>query len=102
MYFVDAFRFPLVRLTFLKNFENNNQVAGQHIPVLEVSNRIDHFAVQIPTIKRARVRPISGSRNADLVKNLDAELILCYDQSANILKDFHAATFNHDLFDFSE
>ena len=99
MSFAEACALPLVGLTVLQAFEDNNLKAGQHVLVLGASGGTGHFAVQIAKIKGARVTAVAGSQNADFVKHLGSDEVLLYDRSTDILKDLHAATFHHGPFD---
>lgn len=99
MSFAESCTLPLVGLTVLQAFEDNNLMAGQHVLVLGASGGTGHFAVQIAKIKGAQVTAVNSSRNADFVKSLGADRILCYDQTDNILADLHTITSSHGRFD---
>jgi NADPH:quinone reductase-like Zn-dependent oxidoreductase len=99
MSFAEACALPLVGLTALQAFEDNNLMAGQHVLVLGASGGTGHFAVQIAKIKGARVTAVAGSRNVDFVKGLGADEILVYDRSPDILEDLRTTTSLHGPFD---
>ena len=99
MSFAEACAVPLVGLTVLQAFEDNNLMPGQHVLVLGASGGTGHFAVQIAKIKGARVTAVASSRNADFVKNLGADDIVFYDLSVDILKDLHAIRSIYGPFD---
>jgi NADPH:quinone reductase-like Zn-dependent oxidoreductase len=99
MSFAEACAIPLVGLTVLQAFEDNNLIAGQHVLVLGASGGTGNFAVQIAKIKGARVTAVCGSRNVDFVKNLGADEVIFYDRSEDFLEDLRGAISRHGLFD---
>jgi NADPH:quinone reductase-like Zn-dependent oxidoreductase len=99
MSFAEACALPLVGLTVLQAFEDNNLLAGQHVLVLGASGGTGNFAVQIAKIKGARVTAVCGSRNADFVKGLNADEVICYDRSVNFSQDLRGVISRHGPFD---
>ncbi|CAF0925823.1 unnamed protein product [Adineta steineri] len=97
--FAEACALPLVGLTVLQAFEDNNLMAGQHVLVLGASGGTGYCAVQIAKSKGARVTAVASSRNAAFVKSLGADEVLLYDRSVNIFEDLHHIRSLHGPFD---
>ena len=97
--FSQASTIPLVGLTVLQAFEDNNLLTGQHILILGASGGTGHVAVQIAKIKGARVTAVTSSRNFKFVKDLGADEILVYDSSEDIFERLSAITTQHGSFD---
>jgi NADPH:quinone reductase-like Zn-dependent oxidoreductase len=99
MSFAEACVLPLVGLTTLQAFEDNNLMAGQHVLILGASGGVGHCAVQIAKAKGTRVTAVAGSRSANFVKGLGADEVLFYDRSVDILEDLRTTTSRHGPFD---
>ena len=99
MSFAEACALPLVGLTALQAFEDNNLMTGQHVLILGASGGTGHVAVQIAKIKGARVTAVVSSRNVDFVKGLGADDVLAYDQSEDLIEDLHTLTSRYGPFD---
>eukprot|EP00759_Apiculatamorpha_spiralis_P048516 PhF_6_TR43684/c0_g1_i1/m.67137 len=77
---------PLVGLTTLQCFTDNNVKAGQHVLVLGASGGTGHFAVQVAkNIIKANVTAVCSQRNEAFVRSLGADHVVCYDDSTDVI-----------------
>ncbi|CAF3293166.1 unnamed protein product [Rotaria socialis] len=97
--FVEASALPLVALTTMQAFDDNNLKIGQHVLILGASGGTGHIAVQIAKTKGARVTAVAGSRNVDFVKDLGADNVIAYDGSEDVLQALQTITSRHGPFD---
>jgi NADPH:quinone reductase-like Zn-dependent oxidoreductase len=77
--YVDSSALPLVSLTAIQIFRNNKIGKGQTVLVIGASGGTGHVGVQIAKALGARVCAICSAANAEFVKGLGADAVVCYD-----------------------
>lgn len=95
---IEAAALPLVGLTCIEAFEDQNMQKGQHILIIGGSGGVGHIAVQIAKAKGVFVTAICSKNNYEFVKGLGADIVKDYN-SVNIMKELEDVVKEYGNFD---
>lgn len=80
--FTQAAAIPAAAITALQGFKKVGLTSGQHVLINGASGGVGHFAVQIAKASGARVTAICSTDKVETIKQLGAEAVIDYKQTA--------------------
>jgi alcohol dehydrogenase len=89
--FAEAGSLPLVGITALQALDDNQLQSGMHVLIIGGSGGVGHISVQLAKIRGAKVTAICSRRNVKFVEKLNADLVIAYDETDDILIDLNKA-----------
>ena len=85
----EAAALPLVGLTCVQAFDDNNLANDQHVLIIGGSGGVGHVAIQVAKARGAFVTTIYSERNFEFVKKLGADCLINYNDKDKLIDELN-------------